>query len=322
MRFPFTGRLATTAAGLLLAATAAAQAFPNRPVRMIVPFPAGGGTDMVGRLIAERLQANLNTPVIVENRAGAGGTIGSNYAAQADADGYTILLGISGSMVMGPHLYPNAGYIAAHRFTPLAQVGTASNILVVNPALPARSLDELVALAKAQPGQISYGSWGYGSGGHLCAEILMRNKGIKLTHVPYKGVAPVLADVLGGTIKVAMVDSTSSLPYVRTGKLRALAACTETSSNMPEVPAMRSHGVRFGSSFWYGLFAPANTPPETLARLREALASVLKEPAMAARLRELGVQPSPLSAAQFDRLVTRDYANWGNLIPGAGIHAE
>ncbi|AEI83002.1 extra-cytoplasmic solute receptor (plasmid) [Cupriavidus necator N-1] len=314
--------LAAPVACLVLAPMAHADPYPSKPIRLIVPFPAGGGTDTVARMMAERLQQSLKQTVVVENRAGAGGTIGTSYAAQAEPDGYTIVLGISATMVMAPFLYPNAAYTANQRFAALGQIGTVSNMLVVNPAFPAHNLKELVAAAKARPGQINYGSWGLGSGGHLCAEILMRAKGITMTHVPYKGTAPELADVLGGTIMVAMVDSTTSAPYVQAGKLRALAACTERSSNLPDVPGLKDEGVSFDSSFWYGLFAPAGTPAPVLSRLREEVGQILKQPAVAARLKDLGIQATNLSPAQFEEVVRRDYAGWGKLIREAGIKAE
>lgn len=315
--------LATPLLALASARRALAADFPGtRPIKLVVPFPAGGGTDIVGRWIGQALAQELKATVIVENLAGATGTIGSGQVARAAADGHTLLLGISATNVIAPALFKTLTYKPGD-FTPLARIAQGGNLFVVHPSVPAKNLDELVALARKPGGDLVYGSWGIGSGGHLAMEALKQHAGLSLPHVPYKGVAPLLQDLIGGNLKVAVVDLVTGVPHVQSGKLRAIAVSgPRRSSLLPQVPTLVEQGVPFDTASWFALFGPAKMPPAVVAQLSQALERVLGTPEAADKLRGLGMEPDPIGREAFEQQVRKDAAVWAAIVEKAGIRPE
>lgn len=317
--------LATALAAVPLAARAADpdDAWPRRPIRLVVPFPPGGGTDLVGRLLAERLATSLKQNVIVDNRPGATGIIGTEAVAKAAPDGYTLGIGISATHAINASLFAKLPYDPLRDFEPVAQITAGGTLLLASNASGLRSVADLVAAAKAKPGGVSYASWGNGSGGHLSGESLKMLAGIDMVHVPYKGVAALTNDLLAGHVPVAYGDVQSSLPHVRAGRIRALALSgPERAPCLPEVPTLKEQGVAFDTASWYGVFAPAKTPRAIIERLNAEVNAILHAPDVRERLAQLCIEPARTSPGQFAAIVARDIEVWRKIVNASGAKAE
>lgn len=320
---------AALALPLSLSLSAAAQgAYPSRPVVMIVPQAAGGTNDIVGRLVSQKLGEVMGASVVVENRPGAGGNIGTQAVAKGPRDGYTLLMTISSSHAINPALYKNAGFDPVKDFRPISLIGAVPNVLLVNPAFPARSLAELVALAKAKPNTYQYASAGNGTLNHLLGEMLNSMAGINLQHVPYKGVAPALNDVLGGQLPILFASLPSSLAHIKAGKLRALAVSGAARSPvLPDVPTMAETVPGYNGTLWIGLFAPAGTPPEVLARLQDGMGRALAARDLRDKLEQQGVEiagapDKPVTPAQFATILNEDIAKWARIVKASGATVD
>lgn len=317
--------LAALAAGLVtaLAGPAAAQTpYPNKPIRLIVPFVPGGVTDASGRLIADALGRRLGQQVIVDNKPGASGNIGSAQAAQAPADGYTLLLGFDGTLVINPHIFAKVPFDTQKDFVPVGKIGDATLILVAHPSLPANTLQELVALSKTQP--LAYGTSGIGGTPHVAGEMLAQRTGARLEHVPYKGGGQAMTDVMGGAIPLVYTAVAGAHAHVKAGKLKAIAVSSaRRSSSLPEVPTFAEAGVPdFVVDSWVGLLAPAATPPAIVARLNTELNAVLNDPAVRDKLAVLGIEPRPGTPDQFRVAMQRDLTAYGPIVRKAGIRLD
>lgn len=306
-----------------LAGAQGAGDWPTRPVRLIVPVPPAGGTDLLARLLAEQLSTTFGKPFVVENKPGANGMIGSETVANAAPDGHTLLFSYAGAMVVNPSLYVRA-LDPLKSFEPIAQIGSFGNLLVVSPTLPAHNLRELVDYARKRPGEVNYGTWGVGSGGHLTMEIFLQRAKVTMNHVPYKGAANVATDVQGGTLPVGWTDVSSQIQQVRAGRLRALAVSgTSRLPQLPDVPTMSEQGYPFETASWYGLFAPARTPAAIVERLNAEVNRIIVTPAFKARMSMLNVPAAPtVTAAQFRSLVAKDTVAWRGIVQAAGVKAE
>jgi tripartite-type tricarboxylate transporter receptor subunit TctC len=297
-----------------------AQTYPSKPVRLVVPFPPGGGVDALGRIVGERLGTFLGQPVIVDNRVGAGGIVGTEAVAKAPADGYTLLVGSSGALAVLPSLSPALPYRPLEDLAPITMGVVNSNILLVRPSLPVTSVAELVALAKRQPGKLSYASGGIGTSLHLQGELLRLLAGIDIVHVPYKGTVPALNDLMGGQTDMMFSDP-SALGLVKSGKLRALAQTAATRSPvMPDLPTMIEGGVaRFNAAAWYAFFAPAGTPAPVLGRLGSEIVKALDTPEVKSKLATAGMSPSPSSPQELAALMREDIQRWSEVVKATGI---
>ena len=302
-----------------LVAPAWAQTYPNRPVRMVIPLSPGGTTDVPGRIIAQKLSETLGQQFFVENRAGAGGTIGSDFVAKSKADGYTLLLTAS-PFVIAPHVYKEIPYNALADFAPVIRIATGPYVLVVHPSLGVKSVKELIALAKKQPGKIDFASSGNGGAQHLVTELFMYMAGIKLNHVPYKGSGPAQQDLMSGIVKVSFVGTPIAIPHMKSGRLIALGVSTaQRSPEMPEVPTIAEAGVPgFEARVWIGLLAPAGTPPEIVGRLNGAIAKLMRTDEVKKLLVPTGMEPDPDSPAQFGAFLKDDYEKWGKVVRESG----
>lgn len=295
----------------------------SKPIRLVVPFPPGGGTDITGRWIGQALAQELKATVVVENLAGATGTLGSAQVARAAPDGHTLLLGISATHAIAPALFKNLPYKPERDFTPLARIAQGGNLFVVHPSLPVKNVDELVALARKPGGDLAYGSWGIGSGGHLAMEALKQHAKLDLPHVPYKGVAPLLQDLVGGNLKLAVVDFAAGMPHVQAGRLRPIAVSgPKRSSLLPQVPTLVEQGVPFDTASWYAVFGPAKMPPAQVEQLAQALQRVLKSPEAAEKVRALGMEVEPIAHEAFAQQVRQDIGVWAAIVEKGGIKPE
>ena len=311
------------AVAALIAAAPAAHAqssYPERPIRMIVPFAPGGGSDISARTMSNELGAALGTTIVVDNRPGAGSIIGTDLATKATPDGYTTLLG-NISMTFNAALYKKLPYNALRDLAPISLATEQPNIIVVHPSLQAKSFQEFVALARAQPGKLNFGSAGLGSGTHLAMEMLIMSQKIQLTHIPYKGTGPAVAALLGNEINTFMSTFASALPHVKAGRLRALAVTTRTRAKpLPDVPTVEQSGVPgFEYATWYGVLAPAGTPKPILARLNKAIVGVLSAPAMKERYANLGVEATPTTPEEFSRHFKTETDKWAKVVREAKI---
>jgi tripartite-type tricarboxylate transporter receptor subunit TctC len=315
---------------LLLAATciistpAIAQDYPNRPITLVVPFPPGGSTTIVGRIVAEKMEASLGQSIVVVDRGGAGGTIGTRSVGKAAPDGYTILLGYTGTLAISPHVYPDPGYDPRTDFSPIGRIGTAPNTLVVHPSFPVKSVGELVAHARRNPGKIDYGSAGVGSVSHVCGEYFATTAGIKLNHVPYKGTGPAVSDLLGGHILVAFAPLPATHEHAKNGKLRMLAVTSAKRSSLaPDVPTIAEAGVSgFAAELRYGLVAPARTPRGVIERLNRALRDALATDDVRKRLAIEGAEPLPSTPEEYAADIDREVRQWGKVVKASGAKAE
>lgn len=319
-----TRRLALTAAAAAAASPAMAQAYPDQAIRLIIPFPPGGPADLIARLIGARMGEKLGRPMVVESRSGAGGTIGVDAAAKARPDGYTLVLASTGAMVILPHLMPTMPYDPLRDLAPIGLVLAVPQVLAIAPGLPANTVGELVALARARPGTLAYGSAGTGSSLHLAGELFRLRAGIDITHVPYRGAAPAVTDLLAGRIQMLLADVPILLPQVRGGTLRALAVTgRERSDVLPDLPTMAEAGLPgVVSETWYGLLGPAGIPPDRMATLQAALAAALREPETRQALAAQGGRIADMDAAGFAAFIRADHAKWGEIVRTAGIRME
>ena len=307
---------------LLLGFAAHAQEFPSKPVRIIVPFAPGGVADNSARVVAEPLGVRLGHQVIVENRPGASGNIGTQQAAQAAPDGYTLLLGFDGTMVINPHVFAKIPFDTLADFAPVTKLGDATLILVAHPSTGFKNLNQLLEAAKAKP--YSYGTSGTGGTPHLAAEMLKQRTGVQLEHVPYKGGGPAVIDVLGGQIPLVFTAIASAQQYVRGGRLIGLGVPgAKRSSALPDVPTFQESGLSgFDVSSWTGIFAPAKTPPAVIARLQKELSAVLQSPFVKERYATLGIEPVGNSPEQFGAQVREDLARWEKVVKAANVKLE
>jgi tripartite-type tricarboxylate transporter receptor subunit TctC len=314
--------LTATALCLALSSVASAQEWPNRTVRIINPFPAGGAADVVSRALAQRLQEQLNQTFIVENRTGAGGNIGSDVVAKAPADGYTLLFG-SDHLTISKALYPRLSYDTFTDLAPIVLVSTGPHVLLAHPSMPANSVRELIDLAKKDPGKYTYASAGTGTAQHLFGEMFKRAAGIDLVHVPYKGGAPAIVDLLGGQVNLGVIGLPPVVNHIATGKLKALAVTSsERTKLLPEVPTIGEALPGLTSVQWLGVFAPTGTSPATVDRLRSEISKALQHPDMKQRLSQIGAAPADLGPAEFTQFMKKDYAAWAKVIQETGIKVE
>lgn len=296
-------------------AQAQAQAWPDKPVRVVVPFPASGATDLVARVVTQRVAQDLGQQFVVDNKPGAGGMLGAGLVARAQPDGYTVLVGNTGSNAINYSAYQKLGY-KPDDFIALTDMISFANVLVVPVKSPIKSLGELVAAAKKEPGKLAFSSAGVGQTTHLMGELLRQRAGVDVVHVPYKGSAPATMAIVSGETQFMFDNLTGSLAHVKDGKLRALAVTGATREpELPDVPTMTELGMRdFDKVGWMGFFLPAKTPPEIVKKLTDNLVAVLKDPAVVQRYRELGGRPGGMASAQFSQMVERDRKDWGELI--------
>jgi tripartite-type tricarboxylate transporter receptor subunit TctC len=303
---------------------ARAQDYPNRPITLIVPFPPGGSTTIVGRIVADKMSEALGQSIVVDNRGGAGGTIGSRAVAKSAPDGYTMLLGYTGTLAIGPTLYGNVGYDPRTDFAPIGRIGTAPNTLVVHPSMPAHSVAELIAYAKANPGKVNYGSAGIGTVSHVCGEYFATAAGVKITHVPYKGTGPAIIDLLGGHIPMAFAPIPATHENAKSGKLRMLAVTsTVRSTLLPDVPTIAEAALPgFEAVLRYGLVAPPGTPGAIIEKLNAALNAALTSEDVRARLAVEGAEPLPSTPAEYGADIDREETQWSKVVKQSGASAK
>jgi tripartite-type tricarboxylate transporter receptor subunit TctC len=309
------------AVALSAAAPALAQAYPDHPVTLVSPFPPGGAADVVIRLMAQEFDKQLHGAFIVENRAGAGGTIGANYVARAKPDGYTLLLTSASPMSINPHLTARQPYDPYTSFTPIALIGYAPNELVVTAALPYKTVGDLIAAARAAPGKIAFGSNGVGTLSHLLGEMFMQQAGVKLLHVPYKGAVPAVADTAAGQVSVAFSTYATTLPFVESGKLRGVAVTSLKPTPLaPGLPTVAESGLPgFEALQWWGLWGPAGLPDAVVDQLNAAANKILADPQIIKRLNAQGVAPLTGTPADLTAYLRTDYERWGKVVKAAGI---
>ena len=314
------------AAGLafsLWACSALAQDYPSRPVRIVIPLSPGGTTDVPGRIIAQKLSESLGQQFFVENRAGAGGTIGSDYVAKAKPDGYTLLLTAS-PFVIAPHVYKTMPYDTLADFAPVVRIATGPYVLVVHPSLGVNSVKELIAAAKKEPGKIDFASSGNGGAQHLVTELFMYMAGIKLNHVPYKGSGPAQQDLMSGIVKVSFVGTPIAIPHMKSGRLKALGVSTaKRSPEMPDVPTIAEAGVPgYEAIVWIGMLAPAGTPREIVAKLNGEIGKLMGTDEVKKLLAPTGMEPDPDTPAQFGAYLKADYDKWGKVVRDSGATVQ
>jgi tripartite-type tricarboxylate transporter receptor subunit TctC len=300
------------------------QGYPTRPVRLIVPFAAGGVTDTSARVIAERLGVRLGHQVVVENRPGASGNIGTEQVARSTPDGHMLLLGFDGTMVINPHVFPKLPFDTLNDFAPVTKLGDATLILVAHPSLPANNVQELIAYAKTMPGKLSYGTSGTGGTPHLAGEMLNQLAGIDLLHIPYKGGGPAIIDVVGGQIPLVFTAVASAQQHVKAGKLKGLGVpSVKRSASLPEVLTFSESGLaNFVVDSWVGILAPAKTPAPIVNRLQLELAAVLREPAVRERYAVLGIEPVGNTPEEFGVQIRADLARWAQVVRQANIRVD
>ena len=303
---------------------ALAETWPTRPIRFIVPFAPGGGGDVVGRIIGQRMSDQLGKPLVIDNRAGGGGTLGCELAAKAAPDGYTLLLGNVGPIAVGPALYPKLAYDPVRDFAPVTMIASFPNLLVANPGLPFKTVPELVAYAKSRPGTLNFASAGAGTSTHLAGELFKSVAGIDVVHVPYKGGAAAMTDIIAGQVAYYFGTMPSSMPLAKAGKLRALAVTSLTRSPAaPEVPTIAESGYpKFETAAWYGLMFPAGTPREIIAKMNSAMLVVLALPDIRERLVHEGSEPLGSTPTQFGAYIKAEIAKWSAVVKAANLKAD
>jgi len=306
-----------------LAATAGAQAFPNKPVKVIVPSAPGDGSDILARAIGQKLTERWGQPVLVENRPGAGGAVGTEAAARSAADGYTVIMGNAGSHAINQALYPKLSYDVVRDFAPITLVASAPNVFVVNPSVPAKTVAEFIALAKKEPGKYSFASGGTGSSAHLNGEMLKAFAGIDMIHVPYKGASPAVADLIGGQVQLMIGNLPPILPHIKSGKVRALGVSTlKRFAATPDLPPVADTVQGYESLAWFGLFAPAATPSDIVAKWHTDVVAVLALPEIRERVAQLGFEVVGNTPEAYAALVKNDIAKWQRVVKASGAKAE
>ena len=303
--------------------SAIAQPYPAKPIRLILPFPAGGPSDILGRALGQKLSEQMGENVVPDNRPGAGGNLGIGIAAKSPPDGYTILL-TSPTVAISPSLYSRLNYDAARDLAPVARLASIQNVLIVHPSVPAKTLKQFIALARAHPGKLNFGSGGAGTTNHLANELLRSLEKINMVHVPYKGATQAMLALIGGQVDEVIVSVASSLTQIRAGKVRPLAVLSEQRvATLPDVPTAKEAGVDdFVISIWYGMFAPAATPRDIIARLNREITTALNAPDLKNRLVAVGVDPWPGSPEEFGRFVRSETARYAKIIESAGVHLD
>lgn len=315
--------LASTAAAQT-ASTSSGQAYPSKPLRIIVMYGPGSTIDIMARLIAPKLTEALGQPVIVENRAGAGGAIGMDMAAKAPPDGYTLTIGATGPSVTNPLLYPKTPFDPIRDFAYISLIATGPAVIAVHPSIPAKNLNDLVALAKARPGQLNYGSPGVGTSPHLAGELFKQITNVSMVHVPYKGNAEAITDLLGGQISIVFTGVPPVIPLMQAGKIKLLATTgNKRIATIPDLPTIAEAGYPGAAmGIWYGLVAPAATPKDNLARLHKEITRIQTLPDIRERFVQLGTEPTTSTPEQFTALVRDELVKWGKVIKAAGIKTE
>jgi len=310
-------------AAVLFSGLAAAQDYPSRPVKIIVPFPAGGSNDIIARIVAQKLTERNGQTFLVENRGGAGGNIGAEAVASAEADGYTLLLTAPPPLTINGSLYKKLPFDPATAFAPVALIASVPIVLVVNPSVPAKNVRELITLAKAKPGTMNFGSSGIGSTNHLAGELLKSMAGIDIVHVPYRGAAPAMNDLLAGQIPFMFDNMPAVLPQVQGKAINAIAvAGAKRADALPDVPTVAETIPGFEASSWFGLVAPSKTPQPALAKLSGELETILKMPDVKKRLAELGAEPGTVFGDAFGQFMTDETAKWGKLVKASGATVD
>jgi len=315
--------LVVAAATGALSQPAPAQTYPDRPITLVVPYPAGGGNDVLARLVAEKMSKSLGGTIVVENRGGAGGTIATRQVAKSAPDGYALLIATS-SLAINPSLYPNVGYDPRKDFAPIGLIASSSNIVLVHPSVPARSIKELIGLAKQQAGKLHFASTGSGSSVHLAAELFAAMSGVKLTHVPYRGSGPALTDLVGGHVAIMFGTLPPSIGLVKEGKLRALAVTGPKRSNIfPDLPTVAEAGLPgYEAVLHYGLVAPAATPRPIVEKLNAALRAALTDEGLRQRLATEGAEPLPSTPEEYAADIDREEIKWSRIVRESGARAE
>ena len=317
-------RLALGSLFAVLAVTVSAQSYPTKPIRLVVPFPAGGTTDVLARAAAQKLTETLGQPVVVDNRPGAGGNIGAELVAKSPPDGYTLLMGTVGTHAINPSLYPKMPYDHVRDFVPVILVAGVPNVLVINPALPVNSVQELIAYAKANPGKLNFASSGNGTSIHLSGELFKTMAGVQITHVPYKGSAPALQDLVGGQVQLMFDNLPSALALIKGGRLKALAVTSkERAPALPDVPTMAESGLPgFEASSWFGLLAPAGTPQPVVAKLNAEIAKWLASPEAKEKLLAQGANAAGGTPEDFTRHIAAETAKWQKVVKESGAKVD
>jgi tripartite-type tricarboxylate transporter receptor subunit TctC len=326
IRFPSRRRLLAAAGAALCFATPAfaqAQTYPTKPVKLVVPYPPGGPTDIVARLVAQKLSDAMGQPFVIDNRPGAGGNPGAELVARSPADGYTLVVATTAHAI-NPSLFKNLGYSLSKDFAPVSQLTSGPLVIVANPQLPAKNVAELIALAKAKPGELNFASSGNGQSTHLSAELFAAMAGVKMNHIPYKGSAPALTDTMGGQTQLMFDTMLSAMPHVKGGKLKALAVTSATRSPVaPDLPTVAESGLPgYEAIAWNGLFAPAGTPPEVLARLSAELKKVLAAPDVKDKFEAQGFAASWNSPEDFGRFMTAEVDKWAKVVKTSGAKVD
>lgn len=316
----------TALAGLASGPALAQEAgdWPSKPVRLVVPFPPGAGNDSLGRVVADQLSRRLGRPVVVENRAGAGGSVGSEAVAHAAPDGYTLLLGHIGTLAVNPAIYPHLSYDPVRDFAPVGLVATIPEVLAIHPRLPYSDVQGLAAAARANPGKLRYCSAGNGSAGHIAMLAFLNATGLQMEHVPYRGLGPAMNDLIAGTVDLTLGGTSSIMPLVMQGLLRALAVTS--TARVPAFPNLPTVAETVAAGFevvpWYGVAAPAGTPPAIVSRLNGEINAALRAPEVVQRLRQEGAEPAPGTPAAFGDLIRAEVPRWNRLIHAAGVTAD
>jgi tripartite-type tricarboxylate transporter receptor subunit TctC len=324
MIFRCISRLIVAAAIACTALTAQAQDYPTRPIKVVIAFPPGGPTDLVGRLLADKLKELLGQPVIIENKAGASGAIGANEVAKAAPDGHTLFFTTSGAVTITPNLRTDIPYDTLRDFAPISRVVDVNEMLVVRPELGANSAKDLAAMAKAKPGALAFASTGVGSPPHLALELFQDAAGVKFVHVPYRGAAPAITDLLGGQVVAMFADAPVLLPHIQAGKLKPLGvAATERNPALPDVPTLAEQAfANMIVDNWYGLLAPAKTPPAVIAKLNQAVRTALSDPVLKDKLVKVGAVPTASTPDEFHAFLGEELTRWGKVIRDKGIKEE
>ena len=322
MNSPLRLALTLSTLGCLMAAAAGAQDFPTRPVRVIVPLAAGGPVDTVTRIVAAGLTERLQQQIVVDNRPGAGGSVGADMVARATPDGYTLLMAANGTLAVSPNLM-KLSFSVERDLAPITLIGTSPQVLVVHPSLPAKSVSELVALARSRPGTINFASSGQGSTAHLAAELFKATAKVDIVHIPYKGAGPALTDLAGGQTQMMITGISTTLPYIRADRLRPLGVTsTQRVAVLPQVPPIAEAVPGYEVTTWYGLMAPAGTPPAVIARLNRETAAALENPTVKSKMAGAGVDAQTNTPEQFRAMIREETAKWGKVIRMVGIKSR
>jgi tripartite-type tricarboxylate transporter receptor subunit TctC len=318
------GTLLVLVAATLTVRDAAAQQYPSKPIRLIVPFTPGGTTDILSRMVGQKLSESIGVQVVVDNRPGAAGNIGAELAAKSAPDGYTLLMGPSGTLAVNPSLYAKLPFDPIRDFAPITLIAMVPSILVVHPSLPVKSVKELIAFAKSRPGQLNYGSSGAGGQPFLAVEYLKLMAGLNIVEIRYKGGAPLTTDLIAGEIALTITGIPTLLPHVKSGKLRALAVSSaKRSAAVPELPTISEAGLPgYDATAWYGLLAPAGTPPEIIAKLNAAAVKGIKQPDFAERLAAEGAETVGGTPKQFGEFIKAEIQRWTKVMKAAGVKAQ